>query len=497
MKKYIVLILFGLSFVSFAQESFLVKTEGSNDFNLPSEILIKPDGNMLFLVNSIDEIDNTYAGDIHEVNLQGEVMQRITFDDSAIRYPLYYGMLNIEDTLYVIGCGETDDASELPMILMHKLDMQLNILASYANLIELSGFKKFQMGAKYIYNGSEIEGFGGFGFGSSGGRRPFFIQISKTGEVLRLIEDNDSNGVTLFNDYFNRPSDDGYNVFHIHFNDPNHTSGTYLYQYNKQLGIENRLLLPNNLIGYMSVLPIDESTFYLSALYLEFFGITWFRLGLRKMQTDGTVLDEFMYDMQGDTAVHPAYEMAIDTCQDGSIILCGINNLKNQLIHQSEPASILLFKLNKNLDVKWQRYIGADDGKYDAFSVQVTPEDDIVVLGAFDTIPVTNLHYNRPMFIRTNSDGLITGLIEPNSHFYSKEAIVYPNPTRNFVTVDFSMAYPNALFTLRDISGKVVLESRLSSNRQEVDISELAPGAYVYSIYNSKGLNESGKLVVE
>jgi hypothetical protein len=271
-----------------------------------------------------------------------------------------------------------------------------------------------------------------------------------------------------------------------------------MYAYDNDLEIESIVPLPEPITMYVDVLPITDTSYYMAAHYKEiepFFGRS--RMGVWEMTTDGTVVNEFLYGVSNDTAQHICYFHSIDTCSDGSLIVCGINNLEVQLSHQNEPASILLFKLTKDLDVVWQRYIGANDGKYDAFAMRTTPEDDIVILGIFSDVPVVSIHFNEPMFIRTNSDGLITGLNEPNSHFYSKEAIVYPNPARNFVTIDFSMAYPNALFTLRDIAGNVVLETRLNSNRQEVDISKLVPGTYVYTIYNRKGLNESGKLVVE
>jgi len=48
-----------------------------------------------------------------------------------------------------------------------------------------------------------------------------------------------------------------------------------------------------------------------------------------------------------------------------------------------------------------------------------------------------------------------------------------------------------------DISGKTVFRTQLTGNRQTIDISALPAGTYVYRISNQKGLEETGKFVVE
>jgi hypothetical protein len=47
-----------------------------------------------------------------------------------------------------------------------------------------------------------------------------------------------------------------------------------------------------------------------------------------------------------------------------------------------------------------------------------------------------------------------------------------------------------------DIGGKLILEKKLSANQQAVDISAITAGTYVYRIFNNKGLDERGKVVV-
>jgi hypothetical protein len=64
-------------------------------------------------------------------------------------------------------------------------------------------------------------------------------------------------------------------------------------------------------------------------------------------------------------------------------------------------------------------------------------------------------------------------------------------------TVVLSQLYTTATLQLVDISGKTVLMTQIIRNHQQVDISGVPAGTYVYRIFNSKGLEESGKMMVE
>ena len=59
------------------------------------------------------------------------------------------------------------------------------------------------------------------------------------------------------------------------------------------------------------------------------------------------------------------------------------------------------------------------------------------------------------------------------------------------------MLYKKATFRLMDISRKLVLEKQLTANRQSINILAIPAGTYVYRIFNEKGLDERGKVVVE
>jgi hypothetical protein len=188
----------------------------------------------------------------------------------------------------------------------------------------------------------------------------------------------------------------------------------------------------------------------------------------------------------------------MDTLPDGNLILCTTFNLDKEFSVQPEPTKIMLFKLSPTLDLIWQKYLFGDDGMYEAYGVKAHPDGGIVILGAHSSTPPTNPDIKEVFLMKTDDDGnIFVGTDENETKIKTTEAILYPNPAQDFIIVDFSLLYKTATLQLIDLAGRTVLERALTSNHQQVDISGVPAGAYVYRIFNSKGLEESGKLVVE
>ncbi len=129
--------------------------------------------------------------------------------------------------------------------------------------------------------------------------------------------------------------------------------------------------------------------------------------------------------------------------------------------------------------------------------MRTTDTDEIVILGTYSLAPFVNSDDMQALFIKTNSEGIITGINQDLPGAKSTEALLYPNPARDVVAIEFSMAYAAANLEILNISGQRIFTTQLTANRQKIDISGIAPGTYVYRIYNKQGLDESGKLVVE
>jgi hypothetical protein len=217
---------------------------------------------------------------------------------------------------------------------------------------------------------------------------------------------------------------------------------------------------------------------------------------VNKRDLNGNILNQFVYESLSDSASWIAFRNALDTLPDGNLIFCTTKNIDFYPGVQQEPTKIMLFKLTRNLELIWQKYLFGEHGNYRVWSMKAHPDGGIVILGTFSrTPPVSNAM--EVFIMKTDSMGLLTGTNENEPHFKTTEAILYPNPAGEVVNIEFSMAYSGAVFTLTDMGGKTVMEKPLQSNRQSVNISAVPPGTYVYRIFNNMGLDERGKIVVE
>lgn len=88
-----------------------------------------------------------------------------------------------------------------------------------------------------------------------------------------------------------------------------------------------------------------------------------------------------------------------------------------------------------------------------------------------------------------------TGISE---NLQQKVANVYPNPTNSQITIQLSsIPTPNTTFTLTDLSGRQLLRQTLVNSNNQVDMSQLAAGVYVYTIKNGQQVPVIGKVVKE
>jgi hypothetical protein len=81
------------------------------------------------------------------------------------------------------------------------------------------------------------------------------------------------------------------------------------------------------------------------------------------------------------------------------------------------------------------------------------------------------------------------------NNFSEKTIHVYPNPAKEFIVFDLADISGSAIAEIFDIHGKMVLEQRLSDNRQ-ISVSNLSRGLYIYKVLNGVN-NYTGKLIIE
>ena len=108
------------------------------------------------------------------------------------------------------------------------------------------------------------------------------------------------------------------------------------------------------------------------------------------------------------------------------------------------------------------------------------------------------------VIINTGSNGTIDltqGFHQTNWNFLSVEdfapdfeVTIFPNPTSDILNIK-SSAYQDISYSLYDAQGKLVLKNVLSETVTQIQLNQLAPGAYSLSIHDKKEQLKNFKLI--
>jgi hypothetical protein len=217
------------------------------------------------------------------------------------------------------------------------------------------------------------------------------------------------------------------------------------------------------------------------------------QLAIMIMDTSDVMID-IKYFGAPDTLDYPSVFENLSFTDTNSIFYGGTKNTIYTTFPPI-PSWFIINNLKSNLDLNWQKFYGGD-AYYQMWTMIATTDGGCLMAGTrYDYLTQNN---ERDIFIiKVDANGLVTGVNDEPPLIPVHDAILYPNPATENVTIEFSQLYTSATLQLMDISGKTVFRSQLTSNRQTIDISAFPAGTYVYTIFNQKGLEETGKLVVE
>ena len=70
--------------------------------------------------------------------------------------------------------------------------------------------------------------------------------------------------------------------------------------------------------------------------------------------------------------------------------------------------------------------------------------------------------------------------INPNTHF-----TLYPNPADDYVMIDFDAAHTGSTIFVKDITGRELIQTKLSASPQQIPTGNLPPGVYLVTLYNN------------
>jgi len=497
MKKTIVFLFTLLTIAALGQDSFIIHKQGVSTFNKPKDLCIKPDGNMLFLfLSNPTGPSDIYSNYLYEVNQTGDIVDSISITDTNSKWFELNHCYFSDDTIYLFGSGTYFEPPQETFLSMMKLDTQFNLLESFTFRPGIYNFAGTFNGELKLVN--DVFYYITAAISSSTGA-PFCAEISKQGEMLRFGMDyNYPNSDIVPCDFKNPNIGEGYKVFFTTLGFSGYPSiGGLIGYFNPDFQLEECHEFPYYMFSHLTYQSVNDSVYYLAGEWRDFSSANSKRAGILKIKNDTTILCEYLHTTYPDSSACPAYRHSLETLPDGNLIFCFTDNIDLELFPSIYPAKINLMKLTPELEIVWHQYIGDNMAKWDAFEMHVNEQEEIVIHAAYNIADISQLLNRDVLFIKTNSEGIITGTNQDLPGVQSSEVLLYPNPASDMVAIEYSMAYTGASLEIINISGQKVFATQLTANRQGVDISGIPPGTYVYRIFNKQGLDESGKLVVE
>jgi hypothetical protein len=161
-----------------------------------------------------------------------------------------------------------------------------------------------------------------------------------------------------------------------------------------------------------------------------------------------------------------------------------------------DPSWVQLNRINNAFELTEQRFFGGD-AHYIPYDIIKTSDGGIMVVGnRYDRFASPVPFQKDPFVLKLNSEGLIVNVDNPEQPI-AQEALVFPNPGKEFLQVKLAVQHKSAQFQLFDMGGRLVLETDLSGDMQRVETAQLGSRAYIYRITASNRVIGSGKWVKE
>jgi hypothetical protein len=143
---------------------------------------------------------------------------------------------------------------------------------------------------------------------------------------------------------------------------------------------------------------------------------------------------------------------------------------------------VRLLKIDSQFNLSWEKDF-ISDGNNDAESFYRTNDNGMLMSGF-------NVNDNTIYLIKLDSEGNF----EP--YLSKKCGMAYPNPANGMIHIEHpSITGSDVSFIVYDLQGRVIMNFTTIKSEEDIDISNLDNGMYIYKLYDSKGYYCTGKFI--
>ncbi len=252
------------------------------------------------------------------------------------------------------------------------------------------------------------------------------------------------------------------------------------------------IVMPDNEFHSQTKLAkINDSSYFLSGQFYE----EYIRnLGLSKYNLNDSLLYTITLPGETGSITYPGMGKKNILATTDYIWVMGWYYVGDYFPPCAHTSFIVLNKLNYNLELIEQIFYGQDDA-YLPKDIIETSDNHIVVVGDYYDIQSYDC-ISHPFVLKVNSEGLIVNT-DNNNMPQAMEAIIIPNPGKDFLQVKLGVQHNTATLQLFDLNGRLVLTEVVVTDMQHIDTSELTKGFYPYRISTSNKVIGMGKWIKE
>jgi hypothetical protein len=244
--------------------------------------------------------------------------------------------------------------------------------------------------------------------------------------------------------------------------------------------------------AYMTAGKTNEYDYFVTGR--SYSAATHYDVGIAKLST---YEDSLAYNHAGKPGIAVDYSgwlkcMAISN--PNSIYTGGTGN-DNGLFYSCYITNKVLILSNYDslLNCRWTRFYGSDTACYTLSTLKATSDGGCIMGGMYYT-PAHPENLLDAVLIKVDSLGLFTSLSD-NRPMQIHEAIIYPNPGQDFITIQSGPQIIGAEFKMYDAKGSVLIQTRLASTLEQMDAKALPEGVYAWQIIYKGRCVEHGKWI--
>ncbi len=253
--------------------------------------------------------------------------------------------------------------------------------------------------------------------------------------------------------------------------------------------------IPGSLQFYYNALPANDG-YYISGKH-HIFGSNPRNDEIKVMKCDTFYcVNNYVLLGASDTVDYPGIINYLSYSNNNEdIVVAGTKNADPNQQFSTQKSWYSLYLIDKNLNCKWKKFYGGD-AYYMLYYMQPTINQGYILSGSrYDW--TTQLTETDVFIIQTDSNGLITSNTGPGPIIQAHDAIVYPNPGREKLTIESGPQIAGAKFILYDMAGKTLIEKTLNHTTETLPTAHLPSGLYLWNITHKGKAVESGKWVKE